>query len=228
MTGRVLLAVLVALLTISSYSQNLNAGSVAYEAALKVAAFRRFTAENNIAIDVREERYRVMVFNDNEEKIKRINAAGKSYKVKINKFAVYTNEELKRMLNTFQIGPQNIALPLKAVTPGRHLQIGPVPTEKNWTAEGGTTAVRDQGQCGSCYAFATLAAGESAILIDYGTAVDLSEQQIVDCTTDRNSGCDGGSVFWSLVYSNQNGIVTEATYPYTATDTTDGNTCRFN
>lgn len=208
MTGRVLLTVVMAVLAIGSYSQNSNANSAALEAAQKVAAFKAWKAENsNIGIDVREEEYRMLVFNDNTGKISKHNTGKSAYKMKMNQLGIWTQAEYKEKLLTFTPGPVGaVSLPLREIK--RNLQIQPVTPEKNWTANGGTTPVRNQGQCGSCYAFATLAGAESAILIDYKISVDLSEQQIVDCTTDNNKGCGGGSVFYSLVYANTNGIVT--------------------
>lgn len=55
-------------------------------------------------------------------------------------------------------------------------------TPVNWTAQGIMTPIKNQGNCGSCYAFAAVAAMESASLIDNNSTISLSEQQIVDCS----------------------------------------------
>jgi C1A family cysteine protease len=102
-----------------------------------------------------------------------------------------------------------------------------LPATFDWKAEGKVTDVRDQGSCGSCWAFGTVGVMESAILIQSGQSVNLSEQFLVSCN--RNGwGCDGG--WWAHDYhintlgSQQSvpGAVLEADMPYTATN----GTCR--
>ena len=64
-------------------------------------------------------------------------------------------------------------------------------TAVDWTAQGKVTAVRNQGSCGSCWAFSAAAAIEAAYLLKSGTTLDLSEQQLVDCTYDYWTGSNG-------------------------------------
>ena len=83
--------------------------------------------------------------------------------------------------------------------------------------------MRDQGKCGSCWAFGTVGPLESAILIQDGVSKDLSEQYLVSCNTD-GWGCDGG--WWAHDYHQWKysagepgpGAVYESDFPYTATD----------
>ena len=63
---------------------------------------------------------------------------------------------------------------------------GVLPASVNWTAAGKTTPVKDQGQCGSCWAFATIVAVEGDYAVNRGTVVSLSEEQVVQC--DYNTG----------------------------------------
>ena len=88
------------------------------------------------------------------------------------------------------------------------------PTEINWvTKDGGkVTGVKNQGECGSCWAFAVNAAIESLYLIEKGEKLDLSEQELVDCAPDMN--CDGGWNDVTFKYIVENGITTESKYPY--------------
>jgi len=69
--------------------------------------------------------------------------------------------------------------------------IDALPSSYNWCDLGGCTPVRDQGACGSCWAFGTVGPLESAILIEDGFSKDLSEQWLVSCNTD-GWGCNGG------------------------------------
>jgi C1A family cysteine protease len=93
-----------------------------------------------------------------------------------------------------------------------------LPSSFDWASQGKVTAVRNQGNCGSCWAFATMGAYESALLIFRGVNVNLSEQFLVSCNTNGYS-CNGGWAAWSTMTG---GTPTEADYPYTATN----GTCR--
>jgi len=98
-----------------------------------------------------------------------------------------------------------------------------LPSSYNWCSQGYCTPVRDQGQCGSCWAFGTVGPLESAILIQDGASLDLAEQYLVSCNTD-GWGCDGG--WWAHDYHEWKysfpetvaGAVYENQFPYTATD----------
>jgi len=90
----------------------------------------------------------------------------------------------------------------------------------DWVAKGGVTPVKDQGQCGSCWAFSTMAAVEAVHKINTAKNVDLSEQQLVDCNTNGNSGCSGGSATTALQWLESNPACTTASYSYKATEGT--------
>ncbi len=90
-----------------------------------------------------------------------------------------------------------------------------LPTAYNWCSLGDCTPVRNQGNCGSCWAFATVGPIESNILIKDAASKDLAEQWLVSCNTD-GYGCDGG--WWAHQYFVSPGAVYEADFPYTATD----------
>ena len=90
----------------------------------------------------------------------------------------------------------------------------------DWRAEGAVNAIQNQGSCGSCWSFSTMASVEGAHAIATGELVKLAEQQLVDCATRFNNGCNGGSMAFAFTYLKSNDAVTEASYPYTAKDGT--------
>jgi C1A family cysteine protease/predicted secreted protein len=87
----------------------------------------------------------------------------------------------------------------------------------NWCDQGGCTPVKNQKACGSCWAFATVGVLESAIQLQQGLTVDLSEQYLVSCNTESPKwGCSGG--WWAHDYHIQPGAVPESEFPYVASD----------
>merc|ERR1711964_51325 len=90
-----------------------------------------------------------------------------------------------------------------------------LPDSVDWTAQGKVTSVKNQGHCGSCWAFSSTGALESANAIATGSMVSLSEQQ-VDCHV--GNGCSGGWPYNSFRYAESTAMCTESEYPYTARD----------
>lgn len=97
----------------------------------------------------------------------------------------------------------------------------PLPSSIDWRSKDVVNPIQDQGQCGSCWAFSTIQAVESATAIKYGSLPKLSEQELVDCDTfangGRDHGCNGGQMDNAFTWIGKNGgVCSESAYPYTS------------
>jgi C1A family cysteine protease len=167
-----------------------------------------------------ENRYRYSIFTQNYFNIKMRNSKNRTVILGLNKFADLTNDEF-------------VSNHLKGYTPKPYLQnlrknlpnINDLPNEVDWVAKGAVTPVKNQGQCGSCWAFSTTGSVEGAWFIKTGKLVSLSEQQLVDCSgQEGNQGCNGGLMDNAFEYIIKNGgICGENEYSYTGVDGNCGN-----
>ncbi len=134
----------------------------------------------------------------------------------INEFADWTEAEYKKMLGFIMPSEEDLTN-YKFHTPSFAVK-----KTVDWRAEGKVTPIKNQGKCGSCWAFSANAYLESANLIFKNTEVILSEQQMVECSYfDYGTfGCNGGNYITAWNYAGYKPITTEANYPYTATDET--------
>jgi len=96
-----------------------------------------------------------------------------------------------------------------------------LPDSVDWRDHNLVTPVKDQGQCGSCWAFSTVGSIESRSAIATGSLPNLAEQQFVDCDK-VDSGCNGGLMDNGFTYAKGVDLCTESSYPYTAR----GGSCR--
>jgi len=101
-----------------------------------------------------------------------------------------------------------------------------VPTAMDWREKGAVTPIKDQQQCGSCWAFSATEGVESAWFLSKGTLPVLSPQQIVSCD-DQDDGCNGGDLPTAFAYVQQYGQEDNTHYPYTSGGGDTGQ-CKYN
>lgn len=151
-------------------------------------------------------------FAQNVELIAAENAKGHSYTLGIGPFADITNAEFKANYLGY-IAPDDSEVPVL----GSHTWQGEELADSvDWTTQGAVTAVKDQGQCGSCWAFSTTGSLEGAAALASGQLKSFAEQQLVDCAGFPNMGCSGGQMTHSLKWAEKHDMCEEATYPYRA------------
>jgi len=94
------------------------------------------------------------------------------------------------------------------------------PDSYDWRDHGAVTPVKNQGQCGSCWAFSTIANIEGQYFLKNGELKSFSEQELVDCDRKEDQGCNGGLMQNAFQYLETQGFELESDYKYTARDGT--------
>jgi len=141
------------------------------------------------------------------------NSSNSTHSAAHNKFSDWTREEYTNMLGLKNMDAPKINGKTVSATNAS------VPSSVNWVEAGKVNAVKDQGQCGSCWSFSTTASMESAHAIKTGELLSLSEQELVDCSWPQgNMGCNGGWYYYGWNYLESHVSELEASYPYTAKD----------
>lgn len=161
------------------------------------------------------------IYQSNVQFIDFINSLNLPFNLSDNKFADMTNDEFKAKYLGLNKSSSEI--------PGNHAPIcepggeigGDLPVTVDWRKKGAVTRVKDQGQCGGCWAFSAVAAVEGINKIKTGKLISLSEQELIDCDTGKeNQGCNGGLMETAFAFIKSNGLTTESNYPYKAKDNT--------
>jgi C1A family cysteine protease len=181
---------------------------------------------------------RYSVFKDNYQKISdhNLNADFSGFTMKINQFGDLTLDEFASKHLGFNADLKKHHKQHKQHKPRHHKkpsfesffdnEVNDEHFENfSWVKEGRVHAVKNQGSCGSCWAFSAIGSTESAIAIaSNSSAPSLSEQQLVDCDTKQdhdgqgNAGCNGGLMDWAFDFEETHTMCTETEYPYKGQD----------
>jgi cathepsin F len=185
--------------------------------------FQAFMEKHNKSYNTIEEfTARFKVFKANYLKLDKLAAFPdeKSFTLGMTKFSDLTPQEFKRTYLNLNSG---IKHHMNRQTLHFESQ-GDEPTSFDYREKGVIGAVKDQGSCGSCWAFSAVGNIEGVNAIKTGKLLTLSEQQLVDCDRKVDEGCNGGDMDPAFEYVMSNGLELQSDYPYKARD----QTCKYN
>ena len=188
----------------------------------------QWKGQHEKSYEAKEELIRKQIFQKNLQKIEahnRLHRKGKvSFSMAVNKFADLHAKEFASKFKGLRQEPRLLGRTRNTAPVFRFNNSQALPDHVDWREKGVVTPVKNQEQCGSCWAFSTTGSLEGQHAIKTGNLVSLSEQNLVDCD-DIDSGCGGGLMRNAFSWIKQNGgLDTESSYPYQAED----ENCRFN
>jgi hypothetical protein len=175
--------------------------------------FQDFLANYRVGYGSTDEySFRLSVFASNLKMIDELRITNPEATFAVNKFADKTPEEMA-VRRGVRVPAHRLAREIVHTAPTAGVSVD---------FSGMWDEVKDQGQCGSCWAFSATAAFEARSQMAAGKVTNLySEQELVDCEP-QSSGCNGGLMDFAFEYLEENGFCTEAQYKYTARDGTCG------
>ena len=164
---------------------------------------------NKVSNDIEMFNARMENFAKADSFIKEHNATESSYTVGHNQFSDWFTVEYKNMLRYAKRQEMRGESTL--------LDTSANADSVNWVTAGAVTPVKDQGSCGSCWAFSTTGSLEGAHFISKNELLSFSEEQLVECDTTVNQGCNGGNQDEAYKYYEAgNDAELESVYPYTS------------
>ena len=134
------------------------------------------------------------------------------YRTGITKFSDLTKQEFAKIYLNLNYD----ALAMSNFDPTYVKISNAAPDAYDWRDYGRVSPIKDQGSCGSCWAFSTVANLEGLYYAKKGVMKTFSEQMLVDCDT-SDSGCNGGLMQYAFTWLKKNGIMLDSDYPYTGT-----------
>jgi cathepsin L len=157
-------------------------------------------------------------FEANLAKIHAHNAKGLSWTEGVNQFTDMSEEEFARFKGKLFNGHDS-ELPRMKYSAG--IAVEDLPASIDWRDKGAVTPTKNQGGCGSCWAFSATESVESAVFMSTGTLLELAPQELVDCIPNPNScggtgGCSGSTEEYGFAWAMIYGMANASTYNYTA------------
>ncbi|XBH77687.1 hypothetical protein VPH35_104123 [Triticum aestivum] len=185
----------------ASYSQGLLFAILACACVLSTLAARDLADDRSIV--ARHEQWMAKygrVFKANVVFIESVNAGTDKFWLEANQFADITDDEFRATHTGYKasVGGNKGR---KTGFRYANVRLDALPTFMDWRTKGAVTPIKDQGQCGCCWAFSTVASMEGIVKLSTGKLISLSEQELVDCD-----------------FIDNGGLTTEGNYPYTGTD----------
>ena len=177
--------------------------------------FQKFIKKYNKKYEsVNEYLARFEVFKSNV--MTSLKESNESYQTGITKFSDLTHQEFAKTYLNLNYD----AMAMANFEPVTVKVSNAAPTSYDWRNYGRVSAVKDQGSCGSCWAFSTVANLEGLYAAKKGTIKTFSEQMLVDCDT-SDSGCNGGLMEYAFTWLKKNGgIMYDSDYAYKGTKST--------
>ena len=171
--------------------------------------FQKFiTKFNKKYSSINEYLARFQVFRQNIMEI--FSNENSSYQEGINQFSDLTKQEFRKIYLNLNYD----AIAMSNFEPTFVKKTNAAPSSYDWRDYGRVCSVKDQGSCGSCWAFATMANLESLYAAKKGQCKNFSVQQLIDCDT-SDSGCNGGLMEYAFTYLKKIGCINlEEDYPY--------------
>ncbi|XP_062110507.1 vignain-like [Humulus lupulus] len=180
--------------------------------------YERWRSHHTVSRDLEEKHQRFNVFKANVKHVHKVNQMNKPYKLKLNMYADMTNHEFVSTYAGSKVNHYRMLHGERPATSFKHESTHHLPASVDWRKKGAVTGIKNQGSCGSCWAFSAVVAVEGINQIETNELVSLSEQELVDCNS-KNHGCEGGLMPAAFAFiKNQGGITTEQSYPYKASD----------
>jgi C1A family cysteine protease len=170
---------------------------------------------------------RLQVFIANSDLIEQYNAQNNSYVLSHNQFSHLTWEEFRERMNLGYGRPKQL-LRRSGLLHRTPLSTEDLPKSVDWVAKHAVTEVKNQGNCGSCWAFSAVGCLEGAYAIKTGKLKEFSEQMLVDCDN-VDQGCNGGLMTnaFEWVMKKSEGICSRQDYAYTSGDTSKEGQCQM-